>query len=94
MNTGVSFSLTHSDNSNKKWIINIDIDFFFQDKNGEYFQFLTNDYVVEIAKEIKKAWDNIEVITVALSPELCGGWQHAERIGKLLCDTMNVKWFE
>ena len=81
-------------NSNNKWIVNIDIDYFFSDINESYFQLLTNDYIKTIAKGLITAKENIEVITIALSPEYCGGWGNAEKVAKLLMGSMNIAWFE
>jgi hypothetical protein len=49
-------NLSYWINERNRWIVNIDIDYFFTDKNGEYFQFLTDTYVRSIAEEIKKSW--------------------------------------
>ena len=67
-----------------KWIINLDIDYFFLENENGYFQFVTDDYILGIAEEIKKKMAKIEVITIALSPECCGGWQNSERIARLI----------
>lgn len=81
-------------NNKNKWIVNLDIDYFFTDYNERHFQFLTDDYVLKIAEEIKKSWENIEVLTIALSPELCGGWDNALRVGKLITGYLEIKWSE
>lgn len=70
----------------QKWILNIDLDYFFQEKNSNEFQFLTDEYVTLICEEIEKSMTKIEVITIALSPSFCGGWEPAFRILKLITD--------
>lgn len=70
--------------NDSKWIINLDIDYFFCEYEDDYFQFVTDNYILRIADEIKKNKDRIEVITIALSPECCGGWQNSERIARLI----------
>lgn len=79
------------DNS-KKWIVNLDIDYFFTGSEEEYFQLYTDDFVLKIAEEIKQAWENIEVFTIALSPEMCGGWENSERVAKLITDHLGIAW--
>lgn len=81
-------------NSKNKWIVNIDIDYFFIDTEENRFQFLTDEYVLKIADEIKKSWDNIEVLTIALSPELCGGWDNAVRVARIITEHLNIVWNE
>lgn len=57
------------------WILNIDLDFFFQGQGEEgYYRFLTTHYVKKLCRAIKKVLDKIDVISIALSPEFCNGW--------------------
>ena len=57
------------------WILNIDLDFFFQGQGEEgYYRFLTTHYVKRLCRAIKKVLDKIDVISIALSPEFCNGW--------------------
>lgn len=77
-----------------KWIVNLDIDYFFTDYQERHFQFLTDEYVLKIAEELKKSWANIDVLTIALSPELCGGWDNAMRVAKLITGHLEIQWAE
>jgi len=80
-------------NSNNKWIVNLDIDYFFKkDIKQERVQFLTDSAILKIAEEIRKSWDNIEVLTIALSPEYSGGWDSAERVARLITEHLEVSW--
>lgn len=86
---------TEDDNKHEnKWIINIDIDYFFYDEWDDYYRILTDEYIIRIAKGIKEIWDNIEVLTIALSPEFCNGWDEAEYVAKLITDTLELEWYE
>ncbi len=68
-----------------KWILNIDLDYFFSDDaTGQPFQFLTDEYIIKLCRDIIGCMDKIQVITIALSPEFCGGWQRAKRILKIM----------
>jgi hypothetical protein len=75
----------------QKTILNIDIDYFFIDKDGNnnHFQFLTDGYILNICKEIKKSYNKIDVITIALSPEFCSGWKNSLSILKIITNFLN-----
>ena len=73
----------------KKWIFNIDIDYFFtKNSNDEYFQFLTDEYILDFIRQIKKIWSKIEVLTIALSPSFCGGIKNSERISDIILNEL------
>lgn len=76
-----------------EWILNLDIDYFFTSYDGEkYIQLFSDEYIIRIAKEIKKSIRNIAVMTIALSPEMCGGWKKSERVAKLITEELGIKW--
>lgn len=75
-----------------KWIINIDLDYFFQDNDSTQIQFLTDEYVISICKEIEKSMSKIEVVTIALSPQFCGGWSNAFRLLKIFTDNLSINF--
>ena len=60
-----------------KWIVNLDLDYFFEALDGEYIQLLTDDYIIALAKTLKSVKNRIQVLTIALSPECCGVWENA-----------------
>jgi hypothetical protein len=35
---------------------------------------------------------NIEVLTIALSPELCGGWDNSLRVARLIIDHLQINF--
>ena len=73
------------------WIINIDIDYFFtKNSNDEYFQFLTDEYILGFTRQLKKVWTKIEVLTIALSPSFCGGMENSSRIADLIIKELNI----
>lgn len=67
----------------KKWVLNIDIDYFFEYKDGEYVQSLDDLYIRELCVLIQDNICEIAVITIALSPECCGGWENSTRIANI-----------
>lgn len=75
-----------------RWILNIDIDFFFQKITDEDTdnQFLTNKYISGLCEGIKKSLPYIDVITIALSPEFCNGWGNAFHVLKHINENLNI----
>jgi len=62
------------------WILNLDIDYFFC-KSGEKYIPMFSDEVIDsfieaIAEVIQE--EKLICMTIALSPECCGGWQASE----------------
>ena len=67
----------------KKWIFNLDLDYFF-DREG--MQIYTDDYIRTFAQDLYNALDNIAVLTIAMSPECCGGWENSVHVLKIFSD--------
>ncbi len=73
------------------WILNIDIDYFFtEDSNGNIYQFVSDAYIQEFLKNIDSCLDHIDVVTIAMSPNFCGGWENSYRILKLITKYFNL----
>lgn len=70
-----------------QWILNLDIDYFFLDNR---YQLYTDEYIKELCINIKKCIDKIEVMTIALSPECCGGWKNAIRVTNLVTSILEI----
>jgi hypothetical protein len=82
LDTNLEYWINDAD---KKWILNIDIDYFFSDNSdGVRYQIFTDEYITNIGLEISKCIDNIEVLTIALSPSFCNGIMNSKRVAKLL----------
>jgi hypothetical protein len=60
--------------SEHKWIVNLDIDYFFTENNGQTYQYLTDTFIYNITNQLKIALQEnmIKVLTIAISPECCG----------------------
>jgi len=71
-------------------ILNLDLDYFFLEIGDNTIQVFTDDYIEAIAKSIKLAMDNIQVLTICLSPECCGGWENALRVNKIICQILGI----
>jgi hypothetical protein len=69
----------------KPWIINVDLDYFFwhggeDDERAQ--RMVSSAYIANVMRTInaKLAEGTIGVLTVALSPEYCGGWKQSEEV--------------
>lgn len=76
--------------SEKKWIINLDFDYFysrtFKDAplfSDQFIKYFFN--ILKLTFEEKK----VHSFTVALSPECCGSWENAEKILDLFCEVFS-----
>lgn len=79
--------------SENPWIINVDIDLFFcDDDQDSRMQFHSDSLIKAIGQAIKRQNDKgkIEVITIALSPEWCGGWDNAKKACSVLTKSMGI----
>lgn len=79
----------------KKWICNVDLDYFFFDKdNDKTARMLTSSYYKKLFSEIRKnlICGNIEVLTIAMSPDFCGGWQASENLLERITKCLGVKF--
>lgn len=68
------------------WIVNLDLDYFFSSQ-PEKLQLFSDDYIEAIGKSLRSGIESglIKVLTIALSPECCGGWEKAEMLlGKVM----------
>lgn len=79
---------------NGTWIVNLDIDFFFTyEGNEKYIQLLSDSYIRKIAGAIKESYDSghISCLTIAISPEMCGGWNNGIRALQIVTDTLGLE---
>lgn len=67
----------------RQGIVNIDLDYFFiSDQENEHLLAFSERYITRFFEELGRAFRDgrIGVLTLALSPETCGGWQNAEEV--------------
>lgn len=84
--------LGHVIQSRKKWILNLDIDYFFREEsNNNYIQFLDDNYVDSLCAEILKNKDRIAIITIAMSQYFCGGWTNSKRVTERIAANLEFK---
>lgn len=72
----------------KKWIVNIDLDFFWDFNRTKVFD---DQFIKDLGQTIGEAMNNIQVLTLALSPSCCGGWENAIECSKIFlsCSILN-----
>ncbi|WP_338098688.1 hypothetical protein [Methanolapillus africanus] len=79
----------NSTRDKNRWIVNIDIDYFFiKDEESEQqkiIQFINDEFIEMLCDKLIENMEFIEMITIALSPSCCGGWTPSVRIAKLMC---------
>jgi hypothetical protein len=71
--------------NNSKWIVNLDIDYFFASQPTK--EILFNEVVIKkIGALLKMGLENdiIQVLTIALSPECSGSWENAIYVFNLI----------
>ena len=49
----------------KKWIINLDLDYFYESNDDGFFQLLSDEYISMLAYKLKNIRDKIQVLTIA-----------------------------
>lgn len=74
----------------QNWILNIDIDYFFNTLNGTRIKVFSDDFIRAFAEKIISVIDNLSVITFCLSPECCGGWENSIRVMNIFCEILNI----
>jgi len=76
-----------------KWIVNLDLDYFFYNSDfGIFSTLLSEEYIEQIFYSIKKQLlDNrILCFTMCLSPECCGSWEASEKICQKASDILGI----
>lgn len=76
-----------------RWVLNVDLDWFFQKLGPDHYQpMFSQGYVKSFFQGIRAALeaDNGSILTLCLSPECCGGWENAEYMAGLACETLGI----
>ena len=79
--------------SKNKWILNIDLDYFFCGSEN-HKRMLSDEYAQAVFEVVHKKYQDgtIRVLTIAFSPEYCGGWEPAEHLCQKLCAIMGLEF--
>ena len=80
-----------------RWIVNVDLDYFFCDQNDERRQMVSDCYVDALFTGIKPALETgkIAVLSLCLTPDenLTGGWAPAEALCARICGALGVDFY-
>jgi hypothetical protein len=76
----------------QNWILNIDIDYFFNTLNGIRIKVFSDEFIEAFANKIASIIDNLSVITFCLSPECCGGWENSIKVMKIFCEILKINF--
>lgn len=77
-------------NSKNGCILNLDLDFFYSQNNG-FYKLYSDELINKIGELIKQNLENIDVLTIALSPECCGGWESSINTLRKLNNVLGIK---
>lgn len=74
-----------------EWIVNIDLDYFFSGQPEKVLMF-TTEYMEALALACNSGLQSglISVLTIALSPECCGGWEKASDALKIFTKHLEI----
>lgn len=81
----------NGDNHKLPWIVNLDLDVFYT-RHTPHIQLHSDEYIRFIARLLNDNMHNIQVLTIALSPECLAGeelkdnWNNAFRILKIMSE--------
>ena len=78
------------DNNKGKILFNLDIDFFFWRSNQNRVQVFSNDFIEMLTQKIRIYFSDNMLLTIALSPECCGGWRNALNVCEVFCKKLDV----
>lgn len=76
-----------------KWIINLDLDYFYESNDNTCFQLLSDEYISMLAYKLKNIRDQIQVLTIALSPECCRNWDNSLHALNIFMETFEGRPF-
>lgn len=90
---GENLSFWINDLSNDdKWIIDLDIDFFFSDNETHKRDYFLNiEFAENLANQIYENRELIEVFTIALSPTWSKSWDDAIEFANVFCEKFGFK---
>jgi hypothetical protein len=64
-------------------IVNLDLDYFmWRRQRNDYYQIYSDDYLQHLGESLAvlQSSGSLKCLTIALSPECCGGWPNSERL--------------
>jgi hypothetical protein len=82
------------DYSSDGWILNLDIDYFFCKSGEKYIPMFSDDFIDRFIEAVAKVIRRKKLIcmTIALSPECCGGWQASEAMCSRITSGLGISF--
>ena len=62
----------NDDNEGLKWIVNLDLDFFFCE-DYDHVRFFSDEFIRKAARILQNGMDNIQCLSIAISPDCLAG---------------------
>jgi hypothetical protein len=78
------------DHARAPMIVNVDLDYVFTLERRK--RCVSDDRVRSFFRALAHRWDKTRVMTIALSPECCGGWAASETVAKVAFEALGVSW--
>jgi hypothetical protein len=79
-----------------RWIVNVDLDYFFIEMNGKHAQMVSAEYLDTLFDGLGRqlAQGRIGALTVCLTPDeaYTGGWEPAEAMCRKVCSHLGVQF--
>ncbi len=72
-----------------KVLFNVDLDFFFEGFSNDAVRSYSNDYLYKLTDAIKPILDDV-ILTIAWSPEMCGGYKQVADVCKMFCESLSI----
>lgn len=69
------------ENENLRWIVNFDLDVFFC-HDYDSVKIFSDSYIRKVARQLQEAMDNIQVLTIAISPDCLEGKGMKKKMGQ------------
>lgn len=79
-----------------QWIINIDLDYFFCDQNGQRRPMFSDQYIASVFGAIADLQQagRVKCLTICLSPDegYSGSWEQAEQLCQVVCNAVGLRF--
>lgn len=74
------------------WVVNVDLDYIFcADASGDWIQMVSDDYIVETIRGIRKAMNDDHMAVVCLTPDgFTPGWPECLRLSKRIFEILRT----
>ena len=84
-----------SENENLRWIVNFDLDVFFCHEY-DHVKIFSDSYIREVARLLQEGMDNIQILTIAISPDCLEGkgiknkWASGFRVLRIMAEEIDA----